>query len=319
MFGYSVASVGDLDGDGISELAVGAPGDDDGGSGRGAIWILHLHPNGTVKAHQKISDDAGEFTGVLENSDLFGVSVAPIGDLDNDGTMDIVVGAPLDDDGGSNTGSLWVLFLNPSGTVKNHQKISATTGGFTGSLDSNGQFGWSMAAVGQIDDDGIVDLVVGAPADNDGGTAKGAVWVLFMESTGMVKFHQKISAEAGNLTGHFDDHDGFGWSVAAIGDLDANGTPDFSVGAVGDDDGGTDKGAVWVLLMDSTGMVKFHQKISDESGHFTGTLDSMDFFGFSASGIGDLNGDNIPDLVVGMPHATNEGAVWILYMNGKNE
>ena len=318
-FGVGVAGVGDLDGDGIPDLAVGAPGDDDGGIQRGAIWILHLHPNGTVKTHQKISDDAGEFTGDLGDNEIFGFAVTAVGDLDSDGIPDLAVGAPGNSDGGANRGAVWVLFFNASGMVKNHQKISSTTGGFTGTLDDADLFGVSVATIGELDSDGIPDLAVGAMLDDDGGSGKGAVWVLFMESNGMVKFHQKISDQAGNFTGQFNDGEIFGRSVAAVGDLNGDGISDLVVGAPGDDDGGTQKGAVWVLFMDRTGMIKFHQKISEETGHFTGTLNVNDELGSSVAGGQDLNEDNIPDLAVGAPHTTDDGAIWIFHMNGMNE
>jgi hypothetical protein len=70
------------------DLAAGDAYDDDGGSYfRGAVYVMFLNANGTVKAHQKISDTAGNFLGVLEYGDLFGTSVAAIGDLNGDGVM----------------------------------------------------------------------------------------------------------------------------------------------------------------------------------------------------------------------------------------
>ena len=140
-----------------------------------------------------------------------------------------------------------------------------------------------------------------------------------MESSGLVKFHQKISAEAGNFTGSFNDFEAFGLSVAEVGDLDSNGVPDIAVGAVGDNDGGVEKGAVWMLMLESNGMVKFHQKISEEAGNFGGALNPLGGFGYSVAGMGDLNGDNIPELAVGVPHMAEEGSVWILHINGMNE
>ena len=88
-----MANVGDLDGDGVTDLAVGAYCDDDGGTNRGAVWMLFLNADGTVKAHQKISDTEGNFTGMLDDGDCFGCSVASVGDLDGDGVTDLAVGA----------------------------------------------------------------------------------------------------------------------------------------------------------------------------------------------------------------------------------
>ena len=260
IFGGSVASIGDLDGDGVPDLAVGAQLDDDGGtnSARGAVWILFMNSDGTVASHEKISDTAGNFGGALDNGDIFGGSVASIGDLDGDGVPDLAVGAQLDDDGGTNSarGAVWILFMNSDGTVASHEKISDTAGNFGGALDNGDIFGGSVASIGDLDGDGVPDLAVGAQLDDDGGTnsARGAVWILFMNSDGTVASHEKISDTAGNFGGDLDILDRFGTSVAVIGDLDGDGVPDLAVGAQGDDDGGTtnssDRGAVWILFMD---------------------------------------------------------------------
>ncbi|MCP4303843.1 MAG: hypothetical protein GY788_02975, partial [bacterium] len=150
--------------------------------------------DGTVAAEQKISDTAGGLTAILDDSDLFGRSTASIGDLDGDGIVDIAVGALADDDGGTGRGAVYVLFLNADGTVKAEQKISSTMGGLTGPLDDNDGFGWSVAGVGDVDGDGIVDVAVGADGDDDGGTGRGAVYVLFLNADGTVKAEQKISS-----------------------------------------------------------------------------------------------------------------------------
>ena len=85
----------------MADLAVGAQYDDDGGSDRGAVYVLFLNADGTVRAEQKISDTAGGLTATLNDSDSFGYSVAGVGDVDGDGVADLAVGASADDDGGS--------------------------------------------------------------------------------------------------------------------------------------------------------------------------------------------------------------------------
>ena len=322
-FGASVAALGDLDGDGVGDLAVGARLDDDGGADHGAVWVLFLNADGTVKAHQKISSTQGGFTGTLDESEWFGYSSASLGDLDGDGVGDLVAGAPFDDDGGgvtSNRGALWVLFLNGDGTVKNHQKISDTEGGFTGILDDGDEFGTSFASLGDLDGDGVGDLAVGAMFDDDGGTDHGAVWVLFLNADGTVKAHQKISSTQGGFTGTLDGGDRFGRSLASLGDLDGDGVGDLAVAAVRDDDGGTNRGAVWVLFLNTDGTVKSHQKISNTQGGFAGTLDNQDRFGRSFAFLGDVDGDGVGDLAVGADGDDDggpaRGAVWVLSLDG---
>ena len=145
----------------------------------GAAVAAHAQP-GTVLSHQKISATEGGFTGMLDNFDYF-CSTASLGDLDGDGVRDLAVGAAEDDDGGDARGAVWILFLNTDGTVKSHQKISDTEGGFTGILNNGDWFCWTPMFLGDLDGDGVGDLAVGALFDDDGGTSRGAVWILFLD------------------------------------------------------------------------------------------------------------------------------------------
>lgn len=324
-FGTSITAIGDLDGDGRSELAVGAPRDNDDEPNSGAVWILSLNADGTVKSEQKISNTAGGFTGVLVKDDEFGRSVAGIGDLDGDGVVDIAVGAEGDDDGGGKTGAVWILFLNADMTVKNHAKISASSGGLTGPLDPGSKFGNSLAALGDLDNDGVADLGVGAPYDDDGGSHTGAVWILFLNTDGSVKADQKISALAGGFTGVLSSGSRFGDGLGGMGDLDGDGNAELGVGAVHDDDGEKDAGALWVLFLDDAGVVTAHAKISATSGGFTGALDGHDHFGESIAVLGDLDGleeGGIRRVAVGASRdddgGSDRGAVWMLQMSDKS-
>ena len=317
-FASGATAIGDLDGDGIVDIVVGESLGDDGGTDRGAVHVLFLNPDGTVKAEQTISSTQGGLTGPLADGDHFGVDVATIGDLDADGRSELLVGARYDDTGGTSAGAVWVLFLNADGTVKGEQKIANGVGGFGGTLTSWDEFGDRVAGIGDIDGDGLNDIAVGAHGDGDGGSARGAAWVLFLNADGTVRDQQKISSTQGGLTGPLDDNDEFGAAVGTPGDLDGDGRNELVVGAFRDDDGGTDRGAVHVLFLNADGSVSSEQKISSTVGGLTGLLDD-DWFGRSTTGVGDLDGDGIGDLVVGAPRAddggTDRGAVHVLFLN----
>ncbi len=151
-----------------------------------------MQADGAVKSHAKISSTHGGFAGVLADDDDFGHSVASLGDLDGDGVIDLAVGADEDTDGGASRGAVWVLFLNTDGTVKAHQKISSTSGGFKGALYEGDEFGESVTSPGDLDGDGVADLLVGAKDDGLGQRNRGAVWVLFLRTDGTVAAHAKI-------------------------------------------------------------------------------------------------------------------------------
>src|SRR5262245_59728224 len=125
-FGGALAQLGDLNGDGVPDLSVGAWGT---GSGRGAVWILFMDPQGLVAGQVMIGPGSGGFGGALDTGDHFGFGVAGLSDVDGDGVLDLAVGANGDDDGGTDRGAVWILFLNGNGTVRTQQKLSSTTGG----------------------------------------------------------------------------------------------------------------------------------------------------------------------------------------------
>ena len=318
-FGSGVAELGDLDHDNVIDIAVGASTSDDGGPGRGAVWILFLNADGTVKAHQKISNTSGGFYGLLDDHDSFGLSVESLGDLDDDGVTDLAVSALQDDDGGADRGAVWVLFLNANGTVKTHQKISHLSGGPERPVLGNGnEFGTDLGLLGDIDGDGTVDIAVGAHGSDDGGTNRGAAWILRLNHDGTVKASQKISQGSGGFQGTLDNSDLFGNSLTELGDLDRDGVTDLAVGAALDDDGATNAGAIYILFLNSNGTVKAQQKISALEDGFGGTLREGDIFRPEGT-VADLDGDGVNELIAGATGdddgGTNRGAVWILFLN----
>ncbi len=314
-FGSSIANIGDLNGDGISDIAVGADYDDAGGPNRGAIHLMFMNSNGSVSNTIEINSTTTNGP-VLNNYDYFGSSIANIGDLNGDGISDIAVGADYDDAGGPDRGAIHLMFMNSNGSVSNTIEINDNTANGPVLNDGDG-FGISIANIGDLNGDGILDIAVGADYDDAGGPNRGAIHLMFMNSNGSVSNTIEINSTTTNGP-VLNDNDYFGSSIANIGDLNGDGISDIAVGADYDDAGGPNRGAIHVMLMNSNGSVSNTIEINSTTTNGP-VLNNYDYFGSSIANIGDLNGDGTIDIAVGADYddagGPDRGAIHVMLMN----
>lgn len=296
---------GDVNGDGITDLVIGARSDDDGATDAGAIYIAFLNSDGTVQSNQKISQLEGGFNETLLENNFFGYGVAGIGDYDDDGVPDIAALAA-----GSSNRALYIIHLNSDGTVKNFVKNS-------------GIMAQGLSAIGDIDNDGRIDLVACDPNSDLGGTNRGAIDILFLDNASQVITSRtvNISSVNGGFGTGLENGDKFGGrEVAMLGDIDDDGTLEMAVGAFTSDGG---KGAIWILSLNSTTFnVESKLKITEGLNGFNDVLtlganpngSQGANFGHALCRVGDLNGDGVPDLMTGA-NQQDEGRGYILYLN----
>ncbi|MDC3260361.1 integrin alpha [Winogradskyella sp.] len=297
--------IGDVNGDGVVDIVVGARSDDDGGIDAGAVYILFMNSDGSVQSNQKISMLEGGFTETLNAGNFFGYGVAGIGDYDSDGIPDIAVSAPVPPNN-----SLYIIHLNADATVKNFVKNS--------NIIAQG-----LSAIGDINGDNRIDLVASNPGSDDGGTNRGAIDILFLNEASQIMYANTvtISSTQGGFGLGIEDGDQFGGrEVAMLGDIDNDGTKELAVGAFMSDGG---KGAIWILSLNATTFnVESKIKIAEGMNGFTDELVSdINPNGTSGANFGhamcaslDIDGDGIIELITGA-NQQYEGWAYILYLN----
>jgi hypothetical protein len=269
--GYSVATAGDVNGDGFSDVIVGAPLFDGGESDEGRAWVFHGGPGGLPTTHAWSVEGNANFA-------TLGHSVATAGDVNGDGFSDVIVGAPSANGG---NGRALVYHGSASGLAPTPAWDRTTTVAFAG-------FGTAVAPAGDVNDDGFSDVVVGAPSYGAGGQFnEGAAFVFHGSGSG-------LSATAAWSVEGGQNGAELGISVATSGDVNGDGYSDVIVGAWRHDDAPNDnKGIVYGYHGGASGLGGTMWAVQP-------TVGGTDF-GRSVATAGDFNGDGYSDVVIGAP------------------
>ncbi|QEC41552.1 FG-GAP-like repeat-containing protein [Pseudobacter ginsenosidimutans] len=287
--GASIAYAGDVNGDGYSDVVVGAPNYSNGESFEGAIYVYHGSATGIPSTPSAFIEMNRGFT-------TLGFSVAGAGDVNGDGYADIIAGAPNYSNGENTEGACWVFLGSPTGIN--------TTPAFT--FESNqvdAQLGVSVAGAGDVNGDGYGDVIVGANKFSHGQATEGVVFVFHGSSTG-------INPAVAAILERDQTGSRFGGAVSGAGDVNGDGYSDVIVGANVFSNGQANEGAAFVYYGSASGLNTATSVLLE------GNLAAARF-GFSVCGAGDVNGDGFSDVFVGAIDFSNghtqEGAVYVFH------
>jgi hypothetical protein len=303
--GYSVAAAGDVNGDGRSDVIVGAPfaGVPDGA---GSAYVVFGREEPTTISLLALGDGGFRIRG-LSPGDNAGTGVGGAGDINGDGRSDVVVGAPFWSDpkqGLLDVGAAWVVFGKSSAT----QVDLASLGSGFRIVGANGdRIGYAVAVAGDVNGDGLADVVLGTPvADRNGRPDSGSAYLVFgTNSTTPVNL-----AALGNRGFRIDgatQGDMAGVSVAGAGDVNGDGRADLVVGASRADSAGrNDAGSAYVVFGKGSTTTIDLASLNDRGFRIAGAA-AADFAGAAVAGAGDVNRDGRWDVLVGAPRADSVG------------
>jgi len=312
--GFSVSGAGDINGDGFADLLIGAPVYHDnnnygrsyvifGGMGVGSSGLIALSALNGINGF-KLDDDE-------EGYGSSGYSVSGAGDINGDGIADLLIGAPYYN---NHVGRSYIVFggigIGSSGVVA----FSALNGinGFKLDGEGSSQSGYSVSGAGDINEDGIADLLIGAPYYNN---SVGRSYIVFggigIGSSGVLALSALNGINGFKLDGEGSSQSGY--SVSGAGDINEDGIADLLIGSPyyniwagrsyiifgGPGCGGS--GLLELSILNGTNGFK----LDGESSH--------DYSGCSVSGVGDINGDGIDDLLIGAPGASNFSQSYVVF------
>jgi hypothetical protein len=287
--GYSVGTAGDVNGDGYSDVIVGAPDYDHGETDEGRAYVYHGSATGLSSTADWTAESDQDYA-------HFGDPVATAGDVNGDGYSDVTVGAQYYDNGETDEGHAFLYHGSATGL--------STTADWTAESDQDSaHLGYAVETAGDVNGDGYSDIIVGAHYYDNGETDEGGAFVHHGSASG-------LSTTADWSTESDQDQAGLGDSVATAGDVNGDGFGDVIVGAPYYDSGETHEGRAFIYHGSATGL--------STTADWTAEGDQAEaYFGYSVGTAGDVNGDGYSDVIVGAPQyendETDEGRAYVYH------
>ena len=323
--GSAVAGVGDVNGDGLGDFAVGAPYAAPAGRRQaGSVFVVFgsrtrsgtsslgtLGPGGF--RIDGPTDTGGDTTGTWAGSSISGA-----GDINGDGRADLIVSAAgADPNSRLDSGSVYVVFGKPDDGTIDLQTLGSHGYRIDGATSTAGT-GRAVAGLGDVNGDGRPEVLIGAPwSSNTTRVQSGSVYVVFGKADTAPIDLAALGAQGYRIDGP-DADSNFGMAVANAGDVNADGRPDVAIGAPFTRPGtGNTVGAAFIVFGKADTSTIDVESDDSHVSRFDG-LNSGDDFGTSVAGAGDVNRDGLADVLIGAPGASNNargrsGSTYVIF------
>lgn len=305
--GTSVSGAGDVNGDGLADLIIGASAaDPNGDSSAGESYVVFGKVSTDAVDLENLGSGGFRIEGI-DPVDLSGTSVSSAGDVNGDGLADLIIGATFADPNGDTfAGESYVVFGKSSSTTVDLGNLG--NGGFRiDGIDVDDRSARSVSGAGDVNGDGFADIIVGAYwADPNGQSNAGESYVVFGGTNVGVVDLGNLGKGGFRIDG-IDTGDISGASVSGAGDVNGDGLSDLIVGATGADPNGNSNAGESYVVFGKASTTAVELGNLGNGGFRIDGIDQDDFSGISVSGAGDVNGDGLSDLIVGAHNADPSG------------